>query len=231
MATYRIGTITGTQAGLSVIAIVQDVEWATSATEFNRQTAAGGIYASDLINPRGEVKIRAVVPRKYANIPAAGGTITVNGCQFGSGTMSLDLDGNSGETFQISSSRVVASNQATTTLEITGYIYVGATGSTTFSWELTDDQEAYDYRFVAAVGVNYYYRSTHTMTWRKAIPVSDTSPGRVNPGNLSPTGMLANEWACIDAGTSRPYFLNGAVVKECWVTWRMFTTWTLINNN
>lgn len=214
MATYRIGTITGTQAGLSATALVQSVEWVSSASEINRATETGKIYASDLINPRAEVKITAVIPSDYSAVPAAGGAISVGGA-----------------IYKISSVRKVSSNTATTTLEISGYVYSEATGSHAFDWILTDDQEAYDYRFVAAVGVNYYYRSTHTMTWRKAIPVSDTSPGRVNPGNLSPTGMLANEWACIDAGTSRPYFLNGAVVKECWVTWRMFTTWTLINNN
>ena len=230
MATYRIGTITGTQAGLSVIAIVQDVEWATSATEKNHQLPTGAIYASNLINPRGEVKISAVVPRQYANIPAAGGLITVKGCTMANGTMSLDLDGNSGQSFQISGSRVVASNKSTATLEITGYAYLEAPGSASFDWILTDDQEAYDYMFVAAVGIKYYYRSTHTMTWRKAIPADGTSPGQANPGELSPTGMGVGQWTCLDAGTSRPYYLNGETVKECWVTWRMRGSWTEIQS-
>lgn len=247
MATYRIGTITGTQAGLSVTAIVQEVEWSTSATEKNHQLPTGAIYASNLINPRGEVKISAVVPRQYANIPAAGGMITVSGCTMGNGLMSLDLDGTSGQSFTISGSRVVASNKSTATLEITGYAYLEAdasdSGSASFEWILTDEHPAEDEykntvsfknpdptRYAFAISIVTMRRTTQTKTWRKAIPADQAAPVRPNPGNLSPTGWDATNgrvgrWVCIDGGCSRPYFLNGEIVKETWVTWQMVSDW------
>lgn len=241
MPSYRIGTITGTQAGLSVTAIVQDVEWLTSATEVNHQVPSGAIYASNLINPRGEVKISAVVPRQYSNIPAAGGMITVKGCSMGNGLMSLNLDGTSGQSFQISGSRVVASNQATATLEITGYAYLKAPGSASFDWILTDEQSGYEYTTVYGVvagadgkptyDVARMFRSTNTMTWRKAIAADAASPGQANPGNLSPVGVEGGQWSCIDAGCSRPYYLNGQLVKDAFVTWRMVSVWTKINDD
>ena len=239
MSSYRIGTITGSQAGLSVTALIQEVEWATSVTEVNRQTAAGDIYASDLINPRAEVKIRAVVPREYANIPAAGGSITVNGCSFGAGSMSLNMDGTSGQSFQISGSRVVASNESTATLEITGYAYLEAPGSASFDWILTDEQYGDEYRADLKVvwdGTKLVYvdtsyrRTTSTMTWRKMIGANEAAPHAPNPGGLSPTGWSqstgrANRWVCLDSGASRPYLLNGEIVKEARVTWQMVSSW------
>lgn len=239
MATYRIGTITGTQAGLTVTAIVQEVEWLTSATEKNHQLPSGAIYASNLINPRGEVKISAVVPRQYANIPAAGGLITVRGCAMGNGLMSLDLDGTSGQSFQISGSRVVTSNRSTATLEITGYAYLEAPGSASFDWILTDEQYGDEYRADLQVvwdGTKLVYvdtsyrRTTSTMTWRKMIRANEAAPHAPNPGGLSPTGWSqstgrANRWVCLDSGASRPYLLNGEIVKEARVTWQMVSSW------
>ena len=243
MATYRIGTITGTQAGLTVTAIVQEVEWSTSATEVNHQVPSGAIYASNLINLRGEVKIRAVVPRQYSDIPAAGGLITVRGCTMGNGLMSFDLDGTSGQSFQISGSRVVASNNSTATLEITGYAYLEAPGSASFDWILTDEHPAEDEykntikfsnpdptKYAFAITFVTMRRTTQTLTWRKAIPADDPAPVRPNPGRLSPTGWdtthgRVGRWVCIDGGCSRPYFLNGEIVKEAFVTWQYVSDW------
>ena len=248
MATYRIGTITGTQAGLTVTAIVQEVEWLTSATEVNHQLPTGAIYASNLINPRGEVKIHAVVPRQYANIPAAGALITVKGCSMGNGLMSLNIDGTSGQAFQISGARVVASNESTATLEITGYAYLEAPGSASFEWILTDEQYGDEYRnsvsfanpdpdkYVIAMNIVTQRRITTTKTWRKAIGAAAASPGIVNPGSLSPVGWSPSDgrigrWVCIDAGCSRPYFLNGQIVKEAFVTWQLVSAWEIFNEN
>lgn len=239
MSSYRIGTITGSQAGLSVTALIQEIEWGTSATELNRQTVPGAIYTSNLINPRAEAKIRAVVPRKYASIPAAGGNITIRGCSFGVGSMSLNMDGNSGQTFQISTSRVVATNQQSATLEIAAYFFIDAPGSASFDWILTDEQACDEYR--AELGVAWdgtqlvrtdisYRRTTTTKTWRKMIGANDSAPVRPNPGGLYPTGWTArsgraDRWVCIDSGASRPYMLNGEIRKEARVTWQMVSAW------
>lgn len=223
--TYRVGTITGPQAGLSATCLVQSVEWISSGTERNQQTESGEVYLSSVYNIRSEVKITAVVPNQYSGLPAAGASIAV-----------------SGATYRISSSRKVSSNRSATTLEITGYLYPGASGSHAFAWILTDEQSGYEYTTLYGVvwddatgspaySVRRMGRSTNARTWRTAISADAASPGMVNPGNLSPVGSKAGQWSCIDAGTSRSYFLNGQLLKEAFVTWQMVSAWEEIDDD
>lgn len=241
---YAVGTITGAQAGLSTLAIIENVEWESSIDRIDRREVSGEVYKTDFQSPLAEVRITARVPRQYSNIPAAGGSITVKGGSFGDGAMSLDLDSQgAGMSFHIADARVVSSNNDTATVEIEGFRYLREKASTTYDWILTDEHPAEDEykntikfsnpdptKYAFAITFVTMRRTTQTKTWRKAIPADQAAPVRPNPGNLSPTGWdtthgRVGRWVCIDGGCSRPYFLNGEIVKEAFVTWQYVSDW------